>query len=203
MAERHAVGTDRHGHPRAAKNDASCLLQWSTAVTRNTQCSVGCFVALAGRRRHPPPPKHPPGTDQAVRGGCHGQKLHSGFPPPRQGDARGSADARSSADACLSWQKVQRREANGRRHGLTEPTTKALCHPPPPQREVLQWPYTIGGAPPPPQTKGTIVEDDEIYRRKNLVDHFWYTDFWVDRRMLVGMPLFRPRFSAPTSEDGC
>ena len=42
-----------------------------------------------------------PGTDQAVRGGRHGQKLHSGF-PPRQGDARGSADARSSADACLS-----------------------------------------------------------------------------------------------------
>ena len=46
-------------------------------------------------------------TDQAVRGGRHGQKLHSGF-PPRQGDARGSvdargsADARSSADACLS-----------------------------------------------------------------------------------------------------
>ena len=48
-----------------------------------------------------------PGTDQAVRGGRHGQKLHSGS-PPRQGDARvsadarGSADARSSAEACLS-----------------------------------------------------------------------------------------------------
>ena len=37
----------------------------------------------------PPPP--PP----------HGQKLHSGF-PPRQVDAHGSADARSSTDACLS-----------------------------------------------------------------------------------------------------
>ena len=37
--------------------------------------------------------------------------------------------------ACLSWQKVQRREANRRRHRLTEPTTKALCQtplPPPP-----------------------------------------------------------------------
>ena len=46
--------------------------------------------------------------------------------PPRQGDARGSVDA------CLSWQKVQRREANRRRPRLTEPTTKALCQPPPP-----------------------------------------------------------------------
>ena len=41
------------------------------------------------------------GTDQAVRGGRHGQKLHSGF-PPRQVDACGSADARSSTEACLS-----------------------------------------------------------------------------------------------------
>ena len=40
----------------------------------------------------PPPPRDDriPGTDQAVRGGRHGLKLHSGF-PPRQGDARGSA----------------------------------------------------------------------------------------------------------------
>ena len=52
-------------------------------------------------------------------------------PPPRQGDARGSADARSSADARLSWQRVQGREANRRRHRLTEPTTKALCQTPP------------------------------------------------------------------------
>ena len=66
-----------------------------------------------------------PGTDQAVRGGCHGQRLHSGFPPRR-------VDARSSADACLSWQKVQGREASRRRHRLTEPTTKALCQTPPP-----------------------------------------------------------------------
>ena len=46
--------------------------------------------------------------------------------PARQVDARGSADA------CLSWQKVQGREANRRPHRLTEPTTKALCQPPPP-----------------------------------------------------------------------
>ena len=42
-----------------------------------------------------------PGNDQAVRGGRHGQKLHSGFPPGRA-DAPGSADARSGTDACLS-----------------------------------------------------------------------------------------------------
>ena len=42
-----------------------------------------------------------PCTDQAVKGGRHGQKLHSGF-PPRKVDARGSAEARSSTDACLS-----------------------------------------------------------------------------------------------------
>ena len=53
--------------------------------------------------RYPPPPPDDRilGTDQAVRGGLHGQKLHSGF-PPRKVDACGSADARSSADACLS-----------------------------------------------------------------------------------------------------
>ena len=39
-----------------------------------------------------------PGTDQAVKGGRHG---HSGF-LPRKVDARGSADTRSSTDACLS-----------------------------------------------------------------------------------------------------
>ena len=56
-------------------------------------------------------------------------------PPPGQGDAR------SSTDACLSWQKVQRREANRRRHRLTEPTTKALCQtPPPPIRGTVTWP---------------------------------------------------------------
>ena len=32
------------------------------------------------RATTPPPPG--PGTDQAVRGGRHGQKLRSGFPPP-------------------------------------------------------------------------------------------------------------------------
>ena len=99
---------------------------------------------MASCQNPPPPPPPPPGTivcatapawglhddripgtDQAARpalGGRHGQKSHSG----RQVDARGSADA------CLSWQKVQRREANRRRHRLTEPTTEALCQPPPP-----------------------------------------------------------------------
>ena len=41
------------------------------------------------------------GTDHAVRGGRRGQQLHSGF-PSRQVDVHGSADARSSADDCLS-----------------------------------------------------------------------------------------------------
>ena len=81
----------------------------------------GWGVGLAwrgGGGARPPPPQ-----------GRHGQKVHSGF-PPWQVDGRDSADARSSADACLSWQKVQGLEANRRRHRLTEPTTKALCHPP-------------------------------------------------------------------------
>ena len=60
-----------------------------------------------GQPPAPPPPAwglrddRIPGTDQAVRGGRHGPKLHSGF-PPRKVDARSSADARSSTDACLS-----------------------------------------------------------------------------------------------------
>ena len=41
-------------------------------------------------------------------------------PPPRQGDARSSTDAR------LSWQKVQGREANRRRHRLTALGTTSL-----------------------------------------------------------------------------
>ena len=64
-----------------------------------------CDIHVAGCGEHLPAwgPRDDriPGTKQAVRGGRHGQKLHSGF-PPRQGDARGSADARSSTDACLS-----------------------------------------------------------------------------------------------------
>ena len=64
-----------------------------------------CDIHVAGCGEHLPAwglrDDRIPGTDQAVRGGRHGQKLHSGF-PPRQVDARGSADARSSADACLS-----------------------------------------------------------------------------------------------------
>ena len=42
-----------------------------------------------------------PGADKALRGGRHGQKLHSEF-PPKQVAGRGTADACSSADACLS-----------------------------------------------------------------------------------------------------
>ena len=64
-----------------------------------------CDIPVAGCGEHLPAwglrDDRIPGTDQAVRGGRHGQKLHSGF-PPRKVDARGSADARSSTDACLS-----------------------------------------------------------------------------------------------------
>ena len=64
-----------------------------------------CDIYIAGCGEHLPASglrdDRMPGTDQAVRGGRHGQKLHSGF-PPRQVDTRSSADARSSTDACLS-----------------------------------------------------------------------------------------------------
>ena len=64
-----------------------------------------CDIHVAGCGEHLPAwglrDDRIPGTDQAGRGGRHGQKLHSGF-PPRQVDARGSVDARSGADACLS-----------------------------------------------------------------------------------------------------
>ena len=102
-----------------------------------------CDIHVAGCGEHPPAwglrDDRIAGTDQAVRGGRHGQKLHSGF-PHRKVDARGSADARSSAEAGLSWQKVQRREANRRCHRLTEPTTKALCQPPPPPQPPAPLP---------------------------------------------------------------
>ena len=64
-----------------------------------------CDIHVAGCGEHPPAwglrDDRIPGTDQAVRGGRHGQKWHSVI-PPRQGDASGSADARSSAEACFS-----------------------------------------------------------------------------------------------------
>ena len=80
----------------------------------------------------PPPPRglrddRIPGTDQAVRGGRHGHKLHSGS-PPRQGDAR-----RSTKYGCLLV-IAEGSRANRRRHRLTEPTTKALCQPAPPPK---------------------------------------------------------------------
>ena len=56
-----------------------------------------CDIHVAGCGEHLPGLRDDriPRTDQAVRGGRHGQKLHSGFHP-------GQGDARSSADACLS-----------------------------------------------------------------------------------------------------
>ena len=54
----------------------------------------------------------------------------------------------------------------------------------PPVREVLEWPYTIGGAPPPPppgppfpplQTKVTISGKNDVSNRENLVGPFFCT----------------------------
>ena len=43
-------------------------------------------------------------------------------------------------------------------------------------REVLEWPYTIGGGVPgtphPPKTKVTIVGNNDRYNRENLVGPF-------------------------------
>ena len=91
-------------HPPAQK----ILLQRTTGKSHIGELApmALCDIHVAGCGEHLPAwglrDDRMPGTDQAVRGGRHGQKLHSGFPPPRQGDARGNADARSSADACLS-----------------------------------------------------------------------------------------------------
>ena len=38
-----------------------------------------------------------------------------------------------------------------------------------PLREVLEWPYTRGEAPPPPQTNVAIVGQNEIYKREDVV----------------------------------
>ena len=67
-----------------------------------------------------------PGTDQAIKGGRHGQKLHWGFPPRGRG-----MPAAVRMPACHS-RRFKGREANRRCHRLTEPTTKALCQPSPP-----------------------------------------------------------------------
>ena len=93
----------RHKWCRAQK----ILLQRTTGKSHIYELApmALCDIHVAGYGEHLPAwglhDDRIPGTDQAVRGGRHGQKLYSGF-PPRQVDARGSADACSSADACLS-----------------------------------------------------------------------------------------------------
>ena len=92
--------------PPAAPPPPPRVLKNSWGVGRiKTGCSrppVGYNgTRVGGPSLGEPPPALIPGTDQAVKGGRHGQKLHSEF-PPRKVDARGSADARSSTDACLS-----------------------------------------------------------------------------------------------------
>ena len=94
-----------------------------------------CDIHVAGCGEHLPAwglgDDRIPGTDQAVRGGRHGQKVHSGVPPRGRGMPAAVRMPAGSSEACLSWQKVQRREAKRRRHRPTEPTTKALCQSPP------------------------------------------------------------------------
>ena len=77
------------------------LLQRSTSKSHIGELApmALCDIHVAGCGEHLPAwgPRDDRirGTDQAVRGGRHGQKLHSGF-PPRKVDARSSADARLS-----------------------------------------------------------------------------------------------------------
>ena len=83
------------------------VLEWLYRRRGNPPLLALCDIHAAGGGEHPPAwglrDDRIPGTDQAVRGGRHGQKLQSGSPPPPgQGDARGGADARSSTDACVS-----------------------------------------------------------------------------------------------------
>ena len=93
----------RHKWRRAQK----ILLQRTTGKSHIGELApmALCDIHVAGCGEHLPAwglrDDRIPDTDQAVRGGRHGQKLHSRF-LPRQVDARGSADALSSADACLS-----------------------------------------------------------------------------------------------------
>ena len=67
---------------KQSDTEALCQTPPSHCVVRTSQ--PGVFGMTAYR-----------GTDQAVRGGRHGQKVHSGCPP-------GRGDARGSANACLS-----------------------------------------------------------------------------------------------------
>ena len=91
-----AMNGARHAWRRAQK----ILLQRT-----NSKSQIGelapmalCDIHVAGCGEHLPAwglrDDRILGTDHAVRGGRHGQKLYSGF-PPKQVDARSSADARS------------------------------------------------------------------------------------------------------------
>ena len=48
-------------------------------------------------------------------------------------------------------------------------------------REVLEWPYTVGGAPPPPRTPPPrpLWEVTELAVGIILPGHFWCTNLWV------------------------
>ena len=84
-----------------------------------------------------------PGTAQAVRGGRHGQKLHSGFPPRgRWMPAAVRMPAVVRMPACHS-RRFKGERPNRRRHRPNEPTTKALCQTPPLYASLPQVQNTI------------------------------------------------------------
>ena len=77
----------RHEWRRAQK----ILLQRTTGKSHMGELApmALCDIHVAGCGEHRPAwglrDDRMPGTDQAVRGGRHGQKLHSGSPPPPRG----------------------------------------------------------------------------------------------------------------------
>ena len=80
--------------------------------------------------------------------------------------------------------------------------------PPPPRGEVLEWPCTVGRAPPKPpplQTKVANVGKNEIYHWENLV-RFWYTHFWnpspqTPSSLLILNPLLSSNTEPPPPRD--
>ena len=120
----------------------------------------------------------------------------------------------------MSWQKVQRREANRRRSGLTKPTPKALCQPPPPHWAMERTKmhlcrhcgvhdlwfalvcFTIR-SPPPPRSKGALWDKMKFTIGKN-----WFgrailgTQFFRSQTPPPTPPSHSGLLHAPRSEDG-
>ena len=97
-----------------------------------------CDIHVAGCGEHPPAwglrDDRIPGTDQAVRGGRHGQKLHSGPtpPPPRQGDA--AALRMPAAERRPAWhsRRFKGERPIGAATGYQSQPPRPCANPPPP-----------------------------------------------------------------------